>query len=95
MNQLNTSGDSSSSSNVVPVRFGMPQALVILGFLAAAVVLHLVAHTEVQDTALLLAAAGAVSVAVLISTGFHRGGRGHGGLLRRLLKAALSSGSSN
>ncbi|MFE1925983.1 hypothetical protein ACFW91_25900 [Streptomyces asoensis] len=87
--------DSSPTATGAPAGFGMPQALVILGFLAAAVILHLVTRAEVHDTALLLAAAGGVSVAVLaLLTGFRRGGGGRG-LLRRLLKAALTSGASN
>ncbi|MEU5075994.1 hypothetical protein AB0G76_31205 [Streptomyces asoensis] len=94
MTQLNTPTDSSSSVNAAPARFGMPQALVILGFLTAAVVLHLVAHTDVQDTVTLLSAAGGVSVAALLAAGF-RNSSGRGGLLRRLLNAALNPGSGS
>ncbi|MFD6548539.1 hypothetical protein [Streptomyces sp. NPDC058398] len=39
----------------------MPQAVVILGFTTAGIVLHLVARTSVQDTVTLLSAAGGIS----------------------------------
>ncbi|MET7889218.1 hypothetical protein [Streptomyces avermitilis] len=94
MTQLDHPVDSSSTENAVPPRFGMAQALVILGFLTAAVVLHLVAHTDVQDTVTLLSAAGGMSVAVLLAAGFHHN-RGRGSLLQRLLNAALNPGSGS
>lgn len=47
-----------------PARFGMPQAMVGLGFVAAAVVLRLVAGMSLRDSVTLLAAAGAVGVAL-------------------------------
>ncbi|MEV7003873.1 hypothetical protein AB0N62_40365 [Streptomyces sp. NPDC093982] len=74
--------------------FGLPQALVILGFLTAAVVLRLVAHASVQDTVLLLGIAGSVSVIVLLAAGY-RHGPSRRRLLRRLLNAALMPGSGN
>ncbi|EDY59942.1 MULTISPECIES: hypothetical protein [Streptomyces] len=84
------SGDSNGSASA----FGMPQALVILGFLSAAVVLRLVTPIAVRDIVVLLSAAGGTSVAVLLAAGFNsrRGGQG---LLRRLISAALTSGSGN
>ncbi|MDG9728452.1 MULTISPECIES: hypothetical protein [unclassified Streptomyces] len=73
--------------------FGMPQALVILGFLAAAVVLRLAAQTSVQDTVVLLAVVGGVSVGVLLAAGFH--GRSRRRLWRRVLNAVLAPGSGS
>ncbi|WP_437017582.1 hypothetical protein [Streptomyces sp. enrichment culture] len=72
----------------------MPHALVILGFLTAAVVLHLAARASVQDTIVLLGVAGGVSVVVLLAAGYHHG-RARRRLLRRLLNAALMPGSGN
>lgn len=80
------------------VRFGMPHALVIAAYLAAAVLLSLYAHMPVQDILVLLGGAGAVSVAVLVASNVKNGKGGGGGLLRRLLNAALGgpgSGSVN
>jgi hypothetical protein len=102
MAHSNTSAGDSSPADTTPVRhpvsapagFGMPQALVITGFTTAAVVLHLVAHTSVQDTVALLSAVGGVSVAVLLAAGFHRGGGGNG-LLRRLLRAVVTPSSGS
>jgi hypothetical protein len=74
--------------------FGMPHALVILGFLTAAVVLRLAARASVQDTVVLLGVAGGVSVVVLLAAGYHHG-RARRRLLRRLLHAALMPGSGN
>ncbi len=74
--------------------FAMPQALVILGFLTAAVVLRLSAHMTVQDIVVLLTVAGTTSVAVLLAVGIHSRRGGHS-LLRRMLKAALTSASGN
>ncbi|MFV5997645.1 hypothetical protein ACNPQM_35950 [Streptomyces sp. NPDC056231] len=74
--------------------FGMPHALVILGFLTAAVVLRLAARASVQDTIVLLGVAGGVSVVVLLAAGYHHG-QARRRLLRRLLNAALMPGSGN
>ncbi|MEU0386552.1 hypothetical protein [Streptomyces chartreusis] len=81
------SNDSASAS-------GMPQALVILGLLSAAIVLRLVTPIAVRDIVVLLSVAGGTSVAVLLAAGFNsrRGGQS---LLRRLISAALTSGSGN
>ncbi|MFF9819803.1 hypothetical protein [Streptomyces sp. NPDC014006] len=85
--------DDSHSTPSMPA-FGMPQALVILGFLFAAVVLRLTAHMSVRDIVMLLTVAGIASVGVLLATGFNNRPGGHS-LLRRLLSAALTSGSGN
>ena len=77
-----------------PARFGMPQATVVLGFVAAAVVLRVLAGMSLRDSVTLLAAAGAVGVAVLLAVAFPSGG-GKRGLLRRLLNAALTPGSGS
>ncbi|MFE7439357.1 hypothetical protein ACFU7X_02655, partial [Streptomyces chartreusis] len=74
--------------------FGLPQALVILGFLTAAVVLRLLAHASVQDTVLVLGIAGSAGVIVLLAAGY-RAGPSRRRLLRRLLNAALMPGSGN
>ncbi|MEV5239557.1 hypothetical protein AB0K89_10660 [Streptomyces cinnamoneus] len=77
-------------------RFGMPQALVLVAYLAAAVTLSLAAHMPVRDVAILLGAAGTVGVTVLLAASV-KGGKNTGGgrgLLRRLLNAALTNSSS-
>ncbi|MER5347839.1 hypothetical protein ABT030_47835 [Streptomyces mirabilis] len=101
MPRKNTIGDaappspgSASSGAASPAGFGLPQALVILGFLTASVVLRLVARASVQDTMILLGAAGSISVVVLLATSF-RHGPSRRRLLRRLLNAALMPGSGN
>ncbi|MGJ5797459.1 hypothetical protein [Streptomyces griseorubiginosus] len=68
--------------------------MVVLGFVAAAVVLRLVAGMSLRDSVTLLAAAGAVAVAVLLTVAFPSGSRKRG-LLRRLLNAALTPGSGS
>ncbi|GGR46332.1 hypothetical protein [Streptomyces netropsis] len=78
-------------------RFGMPQALVLVAYLAAAVILSLAARMPVRDVAILLGAAGVVGVTVLLAANV-KGGRSAGrgkGLLRRLLAAALTNGSGS
>ncbi|WP_109005380.1 hypothetical protein [Streptomyces rishiriensis] len=81
-----------SASSCTGLPGGLPHALVILGFLAAAVVLALVAHKPIRDIVILLSAAGGISVTVLMAMSLgHRGGR----WLQRLLKAALTSGSDS
>ncbi|MBZ4016271.1 hypothetical protein [Streptomyces purpurogeneiscleroticus] len=88
--------EASASANSSAVRFGMPQALVLVAFLAAAVVLHLVARMAVRDVALLLTVAGGVGVAVLLAAHVRGGKKGGGGrMLRRLLAAVLSNGSGS
>lgn len=83
-------GDSSASGPV----FGMPQAIVILGFLSAAVLLRLITPMTVRDIVALLVVAGIISVIVLLAAGYSRRRSGQS-LLRRLLNAALTSGSDN
>ncbi|MEU7552998.1 hypothetical protein AB0B01_11725 [Streptomyces sp. NPDC044571] len=90
------SAPTTPSPSTASVRFGMAHAFVITAFLAAAVILSLTAHMAVQDILILLGGAGSVSVAVLISANIKTGGKGSGGgLLRRLLNAALTNGSGN
>lgn len=88
---IEASASSSAESPVAP-RFGMPQALVLLGFLTATVILRLVADMMLQDIVLLLTAAGGIGVAVLVAASVRNSG---GRLLRRLLKAALASSSGS
>ncbi|MFJ6558166.1 hypothetical protein ACIQNT_39005 [Streptomyces luteogriseus] len=82
----------SSPSTSASPSLSMPQALVILGFLTAALVMRLVARASLQDTVVLLSTAGAVSVIVVLAAGPHRGPLR---LLRRLLNAALMPGSGS
>lgn len=70
-------------------RFGIPHALVIICFVAAATVLAALGMT-VQETILLLSGAGGAGAAVVLITGY--GKRGSGGVLRRVLRAALTQG---
>ncbi|MEV6179882.1 hypothetical protein [Streptomyces sp. NPDC052015] len=92
MSQHTEASASSSAENPVASRFGMPQALVLLGFLAATVVLRLVADMTIHDIVVLLTAAGSIGVAVLVAASIRNVG---GRLLRRLIKAALTSGSGS
>lgn len=92
MNNRGQVDDSHSSPGMSA--FGMPQALVILGFLFAAVVLRLASHMSVRDIVTLLTVAGITSVVVLLATGRNNRPGGHR-MLRRLLSAALTSGSGN
>ncbi|MFD5588825.1 hypothetical protein ACFWII_34095 [Streptomyces sp. NPDC127063] len=91
MQKTDQVNDSTTNQNTA---FGMPQALVILGFLFAAVVLRLVAQMAVRDIVMLLTVVGTTSVAVVLAAGFNSRRGGHS-LLRRLLSAALTSGSGN
>ncbi|GAA5216824.1 hypothetical protein [Streptomyces thinghirensis] len=93
MTNNKTTVETASPASPVVGGFGMPQALVILGFLTAAVVLRLAAQASVQDTAVLLVVVGGVSVAVLLAAGFH--GRSRRRLWRRVLNAVLAPGSGN
>lgn len=75
--------------------FGMAQALVIVAFLAAAVVLSLCAHMPVRDVLLLLGAAGAIGVAVVVAANAKSGTGKQEKLIRRLVAAALNNGSGS
>ncbi|MGW7521130.1 hypothetical protein ACWGJ2_36670 [Streptomyces sp. NPDC054796] len=66
-----------------------------MAFLTAAVVLSMVAHMAIADVVLLLLAAGGVGAAVVAATTLQRGGHGAGRLLKRLLKAAVTSGNGS
>ncbi|MFJ2008526.1 hypothetical protein [Streptomyces chartreusis] len=87
--------EASASSSPAPVRFGMPQALVIVAFLAAAVILSLFANMPVRDVVILLGAAGGVGVGVVLAANVKGGKRGGGRLLKRLLDAALNNGAGS
>ncbi|MFI7876089.1 hypothetical protein [Streptomyces salinarius] len=89
----NPGGPPPAPTSPATAGFGMPQALVILGFLAAAVVLRLAAHASVQDTVVLLTVAGGVSVPVMLAAGAH--GHSRRQVVRRLLNTMLTSGSGN
>ncbi|MFF9011235.1 hypothetical protein ACF087_36390 [Streptomyces goshikiensis] len=84
-----------ASAPVSGVRFTSAHAFVITAYLAAAVLLTLIAHMAVQDILVLLGGAGAVSVAVLVASGVNSGKGGGTGLLRRLLNAAVGPGSGS
>ncbi|MFJ4536644.1 hypothetical protein ACIP39_11840 [Streptomyces tibetensis] len=59
----NPNSDGATSVGLaVSARFGMPQALVLLGFVAAAVMLRLAAGMSMNDSVTLLAAAGAPAI---------------------------------
>ncbi|WP_329375740.1 hypothetical protein OG625_00275 [Streptomyces sp. NBC_01351] len=77
------------------VRFTAAHAFVITAYLAAAVLLALIAHMPVQDILVLLGGAGAVSVAVLVASNVNDGKGGRTGLLRRLLNAAVGPGNGS
>ncbi|MFF0561521.1 hypothetical protein [Streptomyces sp. NPDC004266] len=79
-----------ASAPVSGMRFGMAHAFVIAAYLAAAVLLSLIARMPVEDILILLGGAGAVSVAVLVASNVRSGG----GLLRRLLNAAIGGSST-
>ncbi|KOG64703.1 hypothetical protein ADK76_08540 [Streptomyces griseoflavus] len=85
--------DQAPASAPAAARFGMAHAVVIVAFLAAAVILHLAARMTVRDVAFLLAAAGSISVAVLLAANTRGGRRGGQRLLRRLLNAVLAPGT--
>ncbi|MEU7206093.1 hypothetical protein [Streptomyces sp. NPDC045470] len=89
---MRTFDDALPSAPAAP-RFGMAHALVIVAFLAAAVILHLAASMTVRDVTLLLAAAGGVGVAVLLAANTRGGRRGGRRLLQRLLNAILAPGT--
>ncbi|MFF3336133.1 hypothetical protein ACFYWX_42560 [Streptomyces sp. NPDC002888] len=97
MSQNNEAGETSASPSSLPSvpRFAMPQAFVILGFVAATVVLALVARMTVPDIVTLLTAAGGISVVVLLAANVRNGGGGGARLLRRLVRAAVGPGSGN
>ncbi|MGW0395969.1 hypothetical protein ACWDYJ_34945 [Streptomyces sp. NPDC003042] len=84
-----------ASASTPGVRFTMAHAFVITAYLAAAVLLTLIAHTPVQDILFLLGGAGAVSVAVLVASNVKDGKGGGTGLLRRLLNAAVGPGNGS
>ncbi|MEU7222271.1 hypothetical protein [Streptomyces chrestomyceticus] len=89
---MRTFDEASASATAAP-RFGMAHAVVIVAFLAAAVILHLAARMTVRDVAVLLAAAGSIGVAVLLAANTRSGQRGGRRLLRRLLNAVLAPGT--
>ncbi|MEV5242582.1 hypothetical protein AB0K89_26270 [Streptomyces cinnamoneus] len=96
MQHTNQAPTTSPAPAAAAGRFGMPQALVLVAYLAAAVTLSLTAHMPVHNVAILLGAAGTVSVTVLLAASVKEGRNTGGGrgLLRRLLNAALANSSS-
>ncbi|MGW4790659.1 hypothetical protein [Streptomyces sp. NPDC004230] len=78
------------SSSTAGASFGMAHAVVIVAFLAAAVVLALVARMELRDILFLLAGVGAIAASVLVSAHFMNRRVGAGlGLLRRVISAVV------
>ncbi|MGW3377401.1 hypothetical protein [Streptomyces hydrogenans] len=71
--------------------FGLAQAAVIGFFLAAAVILRLVAKMEVNDIGILLCWAGGIAVVVILASNAGGGGGGPRRLLRRVLNAAAGN----
>ncbi|MFC8765806.1 hypothetical protein ACFUAG_34505 [Streptomyces sp. NPDC057193] len=71
--------------------FGLAQAAVIGLFLAAAVVLRLVAKMEVNEIGILLCWAGGIGVLVVLASNAGGGGGGPRRLLRRVLSAAAGN----
>lgn len=69
----------------------------LVAFLAAAVILSLVAHMAVRDIVFLLVAAGGVGAAVVLATTMKGGGgRGRGrSLFKRLLTAVVNNGAGS
>ncbi|MER6138312.1 hypothetical protein [Streptomyces sp. NPDC001815] len=96
--EAKTSSAPAAAAVAVPL-FGMAQAVVIVAFLAAAVLLSLFAQMSVSDVLVLLGSVGAVGAAVVVTAnvkvGSGRGGSGGGGLLKRLLSAALNNGAGS
>ncbi|WP_432128059.1 hypothetical protein [Streptomyces sp. bgisy082] len=83
----------SATSDPLPSRFGIAHAhaLVLVAFLAAAVILRLAAKMDVNDIGILLCWAGAIGVIVVLAT--NTGSRGPGAprrLLGRVLAAVFS-----
>ncbi|MFC8511105.1 hypothetical protein ACFU3J_16190 [Streptomyces sp. NPDC057411] len=70
--------------------FGLAQALVIGFFLAAAVILRLVAKMDVNEIGILLCWAGGIGVLVIAACNV-----GGGGGPRRLLRRILSAAAGN
>ncbi|MVO88464.1 hypothetical protein GPA10_27805 [Streptomyces sp. p1417] len=102
MHDMHDTGEVPVHATARAARFGMPQALVLVAFLAAAVTLSLFAGMSARDVTFLLSAAGGVGVAVVLTAGAHtythtEGGRrgGAGRLVRRLLNAALNNGAGS
>ena len=81
-----------SASSSATYGFDMPRALVVLGFVAATVILRIVAHMSVRDIVVLLSAGGAIAVAVLVSASVRLRSRR---LVQRFLQAALSNGAGS
>ncbi|MFC8492982.1 hypothetical protein ACFUJU_19705 [Streptomyces sp. NPDC057235] len=73
-------------------RFDMAQAVVVLGFVAAAVILRIVVRMSVRDIVVLLSAGGAIAVAVLVSASVRLRSRP---LVQRFLQAALDNGAGS
>ncbi|WP_326763233.1 hypothetical protein OG978_47405 (plasmid) [Streptomyces sp. NBC_01591] len=98
MSSVVLSGRTQSAPAVItPSRFGMAQAIVLVAFVTAAVVLCLAAHMPVNtvyDVLLLLGGAGSIGVAVLLAAGVSDRRRS-GNFLRRIVTAVLNNGSGS
>ncbi|MFF1401066.1 hypothetical protein ACFVZD_46095 [Streptomyces sp. NPDC058287] len=87
----------SASAVIVPSRFGMAHAIVLVAFVTAAVVLCLATRmpvNNVSDVLLLLGGAGSIGVAVLLSAGVGNRRRS-GNFLRRIVTAVLNNGTGS
>ncbi|MDT0612737.1 hypothetical protein [Streptomyces lancefieldiae] len=81
-----------SVSSSAAYGFDMARALVVLGFVAATVILRIVAHMSIRDIVVLLSAGGAIAVAVLVSASVRLRNRR---LVQRFLQAALNNGAGS
>ncbi|GAA1141835.1 hypothetical protein [Streptomyces javensis] len=88
---MNGNHEASASSSAA-YGFDMARALVVLGFIAATVILRIVAHMSVRDIVVLLSASGAIAVAVLVSASVRLRSRR---LVHRFLQAALNNGAGS
>ncbi|MCX4673540.1 hypothetical protein OG453_44085 [Streptomyces sp. NBC_01381] len=87
--------DAVPSTAAAPLPFDMPQAFVLVAFLAAAVVLTLTAHMDVNDILILLGGAGGIGAVVLFSAHMkQKGPRAGAGVFRRIITAVLNQGTT-
>jgi hypothetical protein len=91
-----TDTDPVSPAAAVPAPFGMAHAFVLVAFLAAAVVLTLIAHMDVRDILILLGGAGGTGAAVLLAAHMknQRNIRASAGVLRRIINAVLNQNTA-
>ncbi|MEV0254625.1 hypothetical protein AB0H82_10210 [Streptomyces sp. NPDC050732] len=88
--------DAAPSTAAAPLPFDMPQAFVLVAFLAAAVVLTLIAHMNVGDILILLGGAGGIGAGVLFSVHMksRRSPRAGMSLFRRIITAVLNQNTA-